>query len=42
MRQLAGKKIEQNNKTIALNILFVPKQYGLHANQNITVSVKIK
>ena len=37
------KKLEQNNKTIALNILFVPHNTkGLHTNQNITASVKIK
>ena len=36
------KKFEQNNETIALNILFVPhgeKEINL-ANQNIIVSVK--
>ena len=39
------KKVEQNNKEIALNVLFAPhnkKIYILHANQNITARVKIK
>ena len=39
------KKFEQNNKAIALNIVFVPhntKQINMHTNQNIILSVKIK
>ena len=39
------KKFEQNNKTIALNILYIPppmqKQIS-HTNENITENVKIK
>ena len=36
------KKFERNNKTIALNILFIPHNEILHTNQNIIVNVKIK
>ena len=37
------KKFEQNNKKIALNILFVTHNTkGSHANQNITAGMKIK
>ena len=39
------KRFEENNKTIALNILFVPhneKKLILRINQNIIVNVKIK
>ena len=39
------QKFEQNNKTIALNILHVKhntKKYVLHIDQNITISVKNK
>ena len=41
--EIDWKKFEQNNKTIALNILFVlQQQEDLHTNQNITISIKIK
>ena len=37
------QKFEQNNKTIALNILYVnQKKYALYIDQNITISVKNK
>ena len=39
------KKFEQNNETIALNILCVPhnkKRYVLHMNQNVIASAKVK
>ena len=37
------QKYEQNNKTIALNILYVKqKKYVLYIDQNITISVKNK
>ena len=39
------QKFEQNNKTIALNILYVKqntKKYVLYIDQNITISVKSK
>ena len=37
------QKFEQNNKTIALNILYVKqKKYVLYIDQNITTSVKNK
>ena len=41
----ACKKFEQNNKTITINILFVPhntEKIRLHTNESITLSVKIK
>ena len=39
------QKFELNNKSIALNIVFVPyntEKKDLHASQNIILSVKIK
>ena len=37
------QKFEQNNKTIALNILYVKqKKYVLYIDQNITISTKNK
>ena len=39
------KEFEQNNKEIALNILFAPhmkNKYAMHIYQNITTSVKTK
>ena len=37
------QKYEQNNKTIALNILYVKqKKYVLYIDQNITISTKNK